>query len=111
MRDGYIQREDERMWDDEQDRRRLLLERADRLTERASLEPWQARMEIDALQPDLGHLPDLRYRGTRHVHVGFWRRAWRALGLAGFLALVFVLALALAVFVFLGVAWALADHA
>jgi hypothetical protein len=112
MADAWIQRFDERADEDERYDRHLRLERADRLTEKASLEPWQARMDIEALQPDLAALPSLRYQGTPPALPRFytgWRLLWRWLKVIAFVIAAWVLALAVAVTIFMAVAWALGN--
>lgn len=108
-RDPYIQREDERDWDDRFDDERLRWERADRAAEKGSVSPQEARRAIAALEPVSSPVPSLTFQGMPRAwpRLGFWRRVLRALGWLGFLALAGILALAFAFTVFMGVAWAL----
>lgn len=108
-RDPYIQREDERDWQDEICEKVAAQERRDRMLEKGSVSPQEARTALAALEPDSSPVPSLAFQGTPRAwpRLGFWRRVLRALGWLGFLALAGILALAFAFTVFMGVAWAL----
>lgn len=108
-RDPYTQREDERAWDDELDRRRLEWERADRAAEKGSVSPQEAHTALAALEPASSPVPPLSYQGRipapQVVQVGPWHKLLRVLGWTGAFILAWILALALAVTIFEGVAW------
>lgn len=73
MSDPYIQREDERARDDEDDRRRLEIERRDRALEKASLDvPTAMHLTCNACgamirQEDVDELPRCRVCGSSEI--------------------------------------------
>lgn len=88
MGDAYIQREDERAWEDEQYDRRLAADRASRMAEK-------------------GEFAYPRWIAPPRPTVGYGRRLLRLLGLIAALSLAWAFAVGVAVCIFLAVAWAL----
>lgn len=91
-RDAYIQRENERDWQDDVWEKVAAQERRDRMLEKGSVSPQEARRAIAALEPDSSPASPLRRLGG----VLWW---------VGFIALAWILALACAVALLDVVAW------